>query len=161
MTEQIVRVPVIRHAGEGDKRWFFGGGVFTIKASAADTAGGFLLWEDTMERGKVTPLHTHPTDEAFYVLDGEILLHVDGEDTKIGDGGFALAPRSVPHAFMVLSESCRLLCLHTPGNSEGFYLGASEPLEGSTQQVDFGRIAEAGQLNGGFTLLGPPPFAPA
>jgi hypothetical protein len=30
---------LIRHDGEGEQLWFAGGGVFTMKASAADTAG--------------------------------------------------------------------------------------------------------------------------
>jgi quercetin dioxygenase-like cupin family protein len=158
MVEQLVRAPVIRHAGEGEKRWFFGGGAFTIKALAADTDGAFFLFEDVMEKGKVTPLHTHPTDESWYVLEGEMLLHFEHEQIRLGKGAFALAPRGVPHAFMVLSDTCRVLCLQAPGQCEGFYLGASEPLEGSSREVDFGRIGTSAQENGGITLLGPPPF---
>ena len=41
---------------------------------AAEHWGAFLMFEDRMERGKVTPLH-HPA-EAIYVLDGEIIAHV-------------------------------------------------------------------------------------
>jgi hypothetical protein len=65
----------------------------------------------------------------------------------------------LPHAFMVVSKTCRLLCLHAPATCEDFYFGASEPLEGSAREVDFGRIAGSAQTHGGMTVVGPPPFA--
>ena len=39
-----------------------------------------------------------------------------------------------------------------------FYLGASEPLEGSARETDFARIAQSGEAHGGITIIGPPPF---
>jgi len=55
-------VSVVRHADDGDARWFYGGGVHRWKATTEETAGVFLLFEDRMNRGKVTPLHSHPSD---------------------------------------------------------------------------------------------------
>lgn len=158
---------IVRQPGEGARRWFFGGGVHTWKATGQETAGAFLLFEDEMALNKVTPLHTHPdSDETLYVLAGEILFHMDGADHRLGTGGVAVAPRGVPHAFKVVAEGTRVLCLQTPGGAQSFYDGASESLavedagDGSGgHQVDFGRISESGRLNGGIEILGPPPFA--
>ena len=120
--------PVVRSANEGESRWFYGGGVYTWKATTEETGGAFFLFEDRMEQGKMTPLHTHPdSDESMYVLEGEILMHMDGEEHRIASGGLAVAPRGVPHALLVLSDFARLLCLHTPGACQAFYLDASEP----------------------------------
>jgi quercetin dioxygenase-like cupin family protein len=155
-------VPIIRDATEGQRRWFYGGGVHTWKATSAETGGAFLLFEDRMGQGKLTPLHTHPeSDETMYVLEGEILFHMDGQEYRVAAGGLASAPRGTPHAFMVLSEMARLLCLHTPGCCEAFYWDASEPLsEGeATGPVDFARVQASATKNGGIELLGPPPFA--
>jgi len=56
----------IRQSGEGEKRWFFGGGLHTWKATAEETGGAFLCFEDHMTAGKMTPFHTHTeADEAF------------------------------------------------------------------------------------------------
>ena len=154
--------PLIRARGEGSRRWFYGGGVHTWKATEADTGGAFLLFEMSIEQGKVTPLHAHPdSDETMYVLEGEILMHIDGRDHPISSGGLGSAPRGVPHAFMVVSESARILCLHTPGCCQAFYLDASEPLESGTSSgvVDFDRVRDSAQRNSGIELLGPPPFA--
>ncbi len=155
---------IIRREGQGERRWFFGGGVHVWKARAEETGGAFLLFEDQMAGGKMTPLHSHPdSDETMYILDGEILMHMDGAEHRIGAGGLAVAPRGVPHAFMVVSGSARMLCLHTPGCCEAFYRDASTPLSGDdpaqTGPVDFGKVQESARKNGGIVLLGPPPFA--
>jgi hypothetical protein len=123
-----------------------------------------------MSLHKVTPLHTHPeSDETLYVLVGEILFGMEGTEHRLATGGVAVAPRGVPHAFKVLQEGTRILCLQTPGVAQAFYDGASVPLgacpgagaggpdEGG-RQVDFGRIKESGRLNGGIEIVGPPPF---
>ncbi len=72
-----------------------------------------------------------------------------------------LAPRGVPHAFMVVADDTRLLCMHTPGSCEAFYRGASVPLDEvahSDRIVDFDRVMHSAQQNGGIEILGPPPF---
>ena len=47
-------VPIVRTAREGARRWFAGGGVHTWKATGEETAGAFLLFEMTLDAGKVT-----------------------------------------------------------------------------------------------------------
>ena len=153
---------LVRNAADAERRWFYGGGLYTWLAKAEDTAGEFLLCEVEMEQGKLTPLHTHPADESLYVLEGELLMHMDGQEYPVTKGGLAFAPRGVPHAFKVVSDGgARVLCFHTPGTCEAFYMGASEPIdaETTTGPVDFDRIAASGKANGGIELLGPPPFA--
>ena len=160
MTGHITLPATVRQAGQGSQRWFYGGGVHTWLTTAEESGGAFLLFEDAMDAGKRTPLHTHPeADETMYVLEGEIVLHLDGDDVRIAAGGLAVAPRGVPHAFLVTAEITRILCLQTPGCCAAFYLGASEPLTADTERVvDFDRIRRSGAANGGIEILGPPPF---
>src|SRR5919199_943139 len=90
--------PIVRASEEGDRRWFYGGGLHIWKAKAEETGGAFLLFEDRMDHGKVTPLHIHPdSDETMVVLEGEIIMHIDGTDHTVSAGGVASAPRGVPH----------------------------------------------------------------
>ncbi len=154
--------PIIRAEGEGERLWFYGGGVLTIKATAAETGGSFFMFEDTMEKGKTTPLHLHPNEEeAIYVIEGELLVHVDGQNHRLGRGGMCVAPRGVPHALLVTSETARVIALLAPGKAEAFYRGASEPASGDSEAsgpVDFDRLRQSAERNGGIEILGPPPF---
>ena len=155
-------IPVVRANGEGERLRFWGGGLITMKATAAETGGAFLLFEDFLEQGKTTPLHAHPNeDEVLYILEGEVLVQVDGQDHRVADRGMAFAPRGVPHAFLVTSPTARLLTLLTPGSAENFYRGASEPADAATDPagpVDFARVQESAERTGGMQILGPPPF---
>jgi len=155
-------VPVVRQDGEGDRLWFYGGGVHTWKATEKETGGAFILFEAVMSRGKVTPLHTHPCDETMIVLEGELLVHVEGEEYVVGQHGVLMAPRGVPHAFMVTSQTARMLVLETPGGSEAFYRGASVTATDdllAAAPVDMTRVQQSAQQHGGIEIVGPPPFA--
>ncbi len=156
--------PLIRNADDAERRWFYGGGLHTWLVRRHEVDGAFLLFEDDVEPGKSTPLHTHPdAEETFYLLAGSMLLHVDGTETEVRAGGVAVVPRSVPHAFLAGSEGARMLCLHTPGGGEDFYLTASEPVRAGepAPAVDFARIAQAAKATGTMRVVGPPPFQPA
>ena len=156
---------IIRGEGEGERRWFAGGGVHLWKATAEETDGAFNLLEVQMTRGKTTPLHTHPSlDETLIVLEGEILVHAEGREYRVGPRGVAVALRGVPHAFMVTSESALILALQTPGNGEAFYRDASEPATAETDpgRTDFGRLRAAAERHPDtIEILGPPPFEAA
>ena len=157
---------IIRGEGEGERRWFAGGGLWTMKATAEETEGAFILVEDRMTEGKMTPLHTHPKqDETLIVLEGEILLYAEGKEHRVGPRGVAVALRGVPHAFMVTSERALILTLQTPGSGEAFYRDASDP---STNDTDAGRPPDLDRLRAAaqrhpdiIEILGPPPFEAA
>jgi quercetin dioxygenase-like cupin family protein len=155
---------VIRQAGEGEHLWFAGGGVFTMKASAAETGGAMMVLEDRVARGKTTPLHLHPQeDELIYVLEGELIAHVGGKEYRVGERGMVFFPRGSAHSFLVTSETAHLLCVQTPGSGEGFYRQASEP---ATSEADVRRPPDLARLRAvanecaSIELLGPPPFEP-
>ncbi len=161
MASTSTAVPIVRQDSEGERLWFYGGGVHTWKATENETGGSFILFEAVMSRGKVTPLHTHPCDETMIVLEGELLVHVQGEEYAVGAHGVLMAPRGVPHAFMVTSETARMLVLETPGGSEAFYRGASATATEdilAAAPVDMARIQQSAKDNGGIEILGPPPF---
>ena len=86
------------------------------------------------------------------MLAGELIYHIDGEDIALGQDDFVLVPAGVAHAFKVVSDEARVLAIQPSTACEPFYRGASEPLEGSARETDFGRIAESGRLNGGIEI---------
>ena len=160
---------VIRQDGEGEQLWFAGGGLMTMKATIDETNKTFALFEDQEVGGKATPLHRHPNnDEVLYVLEGEIIAYIAGEERTVGKGGVFVALRGEPHAFMVTSEAARLLCMTIPGTgwAEVQYRELCDPAEPGAvpgaHPTDFARLGEvAAARSDSIELLGPPPFASA
>ena len=153
-------VSIIRADGEGERRWFAGGGVHTWKATADETGGLLLAFEELVDGGKATPTHCHvEADEMLYVLEGEIAIDIGHEQRRLGPGGFTFAPRGVPHAFCVLSPSARILTVQTPGTGDAFYRAASDASESPTTDgsIDLGRVMASAQTTGTTSILGPPP----
>jgi quercetin dioxygenase-like cupin family protein len=164
VTADKIRVPLALDPGEGEALWF-NNDLLTFKATGAQTGGAYLLVEELARRGKVTPLHTHPAEEeTFYVLDGEALMHLDGEQRPITAGGFVSVPPGVPHAYLVTSETARTLILITPGSgaTEDFFRAAGEPAAERelppAGPLDIERISTAARHTGAVAILGPPPF---
>ena len=150
---------IVRAEDEGERRWFYGGGVHTWKATAGETNGSLFVFEDALVRGKSTPLHRHEHDEVVYVIEGELLHYADGVSRRVARGATIVTPRGIEHAFTVVSETARLLALQTPGGGEAFYRAASEALTAADGPVDFARIGAAAKATGTTEILGPPPFA--
>jgi quercetin dioxygenase-like cupin family protein len=137
-----------------------------MKATAEETGGAFTLLEDRLARGKTTPLHHHPNlVETLIVLEGEILVYAEGAEHRVGPRGVAVAPRGAPHAFMVTSESARVLVLQTPGSGEAFYRDATEPASAETdpgRPPEWDRVRAAAERHPDIIqILGPPPFEAA
>lgn len=152
--------PVVRRTGGGERRWFSGGGLHTWKVTSEESDGAFFLFEDELTQGKMTPWHCHPdSDEAIYVLDGDVDVNIDGDAQRLTTGDMWMAPRGVPHAFTVLSSTARLLSFQTPGAAQSFYWDASEPaVNGEAGPVDFNRVRGVASATGATNVLGPPPF---
>ena len=117
-----LRRPVLVRAGEGQSVWSLGGR-FTVKLDGAGSAGRFSIVESLASRATEPPLHVHRNeDEAWFVLDGHMTFHVDGEAYEAGAGSFVLAPQDLPHTFTVDVEPTRVLVFAAPSGFENFAL---------------------------------------
>ena len=117
---------------QGAARWFFGM-LATIRATAADTAGQYTLVEVVAPPGLGAPLHVHHTeDEAFLILEGEVVLYVGDERIEAAAGQFAFGPRDVPHRFDVGPAGARMLWVLTPAGFENFVEDVSVPAAAMT-----------------------------
>ena len=65
------------------------------------------------------PLHTHDFDEAFYVLEGEMIFQVDDALVTKGAGELSFAARNVTHALANHSDApARYMLVCTPAGFE-------------------------------------------
>jgi quercetin dioxygenase-like cupin family protein len=155
-------MPTITTQQEGESVWF-GGGLITFKVTSEQSGGELCVIEHAASRGKTTPLHLHPDhDETIYVLEGELLFHIDGVEQTAGHGTVVCIPRGVPHAMLVTSEEARSLVVVTPGGvMEAFFRQAGDVATSRTlppAEIDIPRIRAAGEATGAMEMLGPPPF---
>ena len=106
---------------EGGERLRFGEVEIVVKASADTTSGAFTIFEENEPID--TPLHVHENeDELFYVLEGEHVIQVGGEEFEVGPGALVFAPRGIPHSQRrVIPRTGRLLALTSPAGFEGFF----------------------------------------
>jgi quercetin dioxygenase-like cupin family protein len=144
--------------------WFLGT-LVRPKLTGTQTGGRFALWEGVLPRGAAPPLHTHPQDETFYVLEGSVTVWAgEAKDTCTCELGAAIfVPGGVPHSFRVDSDTARMLFLSTPAGIEEFVHALSEPATWPWLQPppDGPRVPperlEAAEREHGVTRVGPPP----
>ena len=90
----------------------------------------FSLLDSTARPGNTPPLHRHDEDEVFTLLEGEITLAVGDETIVLSPGESAVAPRDVPHRYLITSAvDARWLVLTTPGRFDAFVRELSSPAE--------------------------------
>jgi quercetin dioxygenase-like cupin family protein len=153
---------LIRHIkdGEGETLWFAGAHQ-TVKHPGAWSGGGFSLVEVTVPRGRATPLHRDPSDETFYLLDGDILFHADGTSHAAHAGDTISITRGAAHAFTATSDTARFLVFNTPGTHDSYFRDGGEPATScdlnDAPPPNLERIQASSQKHG-VEILGPPPF---
>ena len=158
----------------GEPLWFLGT-LVRPRLTGEQTGGRFALWEGVLPRGAAPPLHSHPQDETFHVLEGEVTIWVvepeAAEDRRwvethaqrCGVGATAFAPGGTAHSFRVESDTARMLFLSTPAGIEDFVHALAEPARWPWLQPppDGPRVPaerlQAVEREHGVVRLGPPP----
>jgi quercetin dioxygenase-like cupin family protein len=163
---------------DSENLWFLGT-LARMKLDGHHTGGRFALWEGVLPHGAAPPLHAHPQDETFYVIEGEVTVWLvepgladDAGDPptwvktrgrRCGPGAAVFAAAGAPHTFRVESDTARMLFLSTPAGIEDYVRALGEsakwpwlepPADGPRVPVE--RIA-AVERELGVIRLGPPP----
>ena len=84
-------------------------------------------------------LHRHDFDEAFYVLEGELVFQVEDELITKRAGEVAFAPRGVAHTLTNQSDGpARYLLVCTPAGFERYLARmANDPPDWALQEIPF------------------------
>ena len=93
------------------------GSEMLFKAIAAGDDGDFSLMERTLpSHGRRPPAHRHTNcSEAYFVLDGQVTVEIEGDEHLLGPREFALVPRGTAHTFGNSGAvEARLLVIHAP-----------------------------------------------
>ncbi|OUJ73310.1 hypothetical protein BXP70_15505 [Hymenobacter crusticola] len=99
-----------------------------LKLSGQDTQEQFSVFTGVYRQHDGPPLHVHyQQDEEFYILEGEFLVQVGEEKYTLKAGDLIFLPRNIPHGFLVLSETAKMLFLTQPSaTTEAFFQQLSQ-----------------------------------
>jgi len=117
--------------GEGERFWFLGT-LAIVRVPAEAVGGRYSLTEFLFPHHASPPLHTHPQDESFVVLEGRVAVRADDERFEVGSGDVAVFPAGCAHTFRVDSETARVLVLSTPAGIEEMLARAGVPATATT-----------------------------
>ncbi len=73
-----------------------------------------MLCEFTLSAGSEVPVHTHPHDQVGYIVSGEVVMIVDGQEMRCGPGDAYAIPGGVPHGARALQDSVLVDVFHPP-----------------------------------------------
>src|SRR5437763_11698022 len=92
--------PISSGPGEGEHRWFLGT-LATIRIPGEAVDGRFALIEFLFPHHASPPLHTHPQDESYVVLEGRLTIQAGEQRFELEAGAAAVVPMWEPHTFRV------------------------------------------------------------
>ena len=140
--------------GEG-RRIDLGGFSMSVKASGDQSTGMFTLLEAAEPPNFGPPMHIHKgIAEAFYVLEGEYLIFIDGTEARCPAGSFIFIPADTLHGFRVGDAPSRKLNLYLPAAMVGYFDDLSAAL--SMGEADPERLSQIAAEHA-MEVIGPVP----
>lgn len=114
--------------GEALRTFSARGSVMLFKALAEQDDADLSLMERTLPPGgRRPPPHRHTNcSEAYFVLEGQVVVVIEGQDMALGPEHFLLVPRGTAHTFGNAGElEARLLVIHAPA-MDAYFAGLHE-----------------------------------
>ena len=94
----------------------------------AQTDGNYAVIEGRARKGAGPSLHVHEfEDEAFYMLDGEMVTTIGEEEYHVKPGDYIFLPKQIPHAARILTETIHILLYIFTCRLGRFFLGIIKP----------------------------------
>ena len=130
------RPPIIEHGGTCITHF-----LVDKEQLREQTMGGYLEFvsEFQLKPGAVLEPHSHDSDEFYYLLEGDAVMTVAGEDREVHAGDLIRTPPNTVHSIRTLGDSSfRALAFATsymPSDKVGY---TSHPLDGAAHFVPHG-----------------------
>ncbi len=104
------------------------GFLFNFIATKEQTGGQFAILEGMGIKGAEPFMHMHEyEDEAFYMVEGEMIAVVGEKEYHLRPGDFAFLPRRIPHTQRFITEKIHVLLFVSPGGLEEYFWELSMP----------------------------------
>ena len=116
----------VARKGDDTKAYWVLGGLYEVLLSSEETGGACTVMRMTVPAGAGAPPHTHPGDEALYVLRGEIEAHIGDDVVSATEGAQFYFPAGTREFFTATTEAS-ILATYSPGGIEQFFAEVGEP----------------------------------
>ena len=94
----------------------------SLKAGGDDSEQAFSLLEAEEPANFGPPMHIHhDAAEAFYVISGEYVIFIEGDQYVCPAGSFVYIPAGTPHGFRVGASVSRKLNIYAPAAMVGYF----------------------------------------
>lgn len=142
---------IILQPGDDRKIIYGAGDEYRYYATGKETDGRYFFFEGVIPPGGGPPPHIQTReDEAFLILEGELVFHVDGKRTIAKPGTYLNVPPHVLHSFKNESDqTARLIFFFAPAGIEGLFdeLGAINE-DPNTPDADMDAVRKIGKKYG-------------
>ncbi|MGZ5182198.1 MAG: cupin domain-containing protein [Ramlibacter sp.] len=133
---------VVMKQGEGERLAVMGADVRFL-CTADNTDRRWSLMEVALPPDAGPPPHSHPWDEAYYVMEGQVRFSLEGKEQLVAGGDFIYAPGGTVHGFKGASERpARLLIFDAPAHAESFFREVEREVKGP---ADMAKVPQIGR----------------
>lgn len=141
------RQPLVLKSGSGESMTVLGAQL-SFLCTADSTGKAWSLMSATLPPDAGPPPHHHPWDEAYYVIEGEVMFSIDGRDQPVGAGDFIYAPAGTVHGFKGTSQQpARMLIFDAPAHAESFFREIDRSVRAPEDMARLPQIGQAHQVH--------------
>jgi len=112
------------------------GDVMRVLATTEQTGGAYEIFEMEASEGSGPAPHAHPWSEAYFVLEGEADVYIDGVHLSASAGSFFQIPAGTLHTHRIRSKNARLVVLTSPAGASEFFNEVDAQTGGSCEDMD-------------------------
>jgi quercetin dioxygenase-like cupin family protein len=119
-----------------------------VLVDGAASGGSFELFQLQGDLGSGPPPHAHPWLEAYFILDGQVLVELDGQRSLAEPGTSVVVPTGQIHRFEITSPSARFIVATTGDRASVFFRDLSQNAPGAPTPENLPGIVEVAKRNG-------------
>ena len=102
--------------------------VLNFIATGEHTNGTYSMLEGKIRKGAEPEMHQHENeDEAFYILEGEMIVTIGEKNYHVKPGDYVFLPRRIPHTQKLITETLHTLLFISPAGFEQYFWDLSAP----------------------------------
>lgn len=130
--QSIARLATDLKPNEGKTLSFLG---YTFTCKSDSSSEGWRFFEVIGLAGNPTPLHSHPWDEGFYVLEGAIDFQIDDQIVSASPGYCVQIPAGTAHGSHIRSPQVKLLNWVSDSRAEQYVMEMAQIVQPNAEAI--------------------------